>query len=676
MDGPAGEDSLLIGRVAELVDRGLQRYCAGDLDGAISDWEHALVLDPGCERAHEYADYVRSHFSALVTTFEAAGSPAEAAAEFDAPFGLQGLIPKPDFDHEPYEEMAVEAVAEVDMGVPAGYEDLVGEPEQPPAIEFVADEADDITEPYGGAFSEEATRNIRPPPKQPRDEELPDFDEVETQTRVPEIDDGWDLASTAMFDGPEEATTADAGEMALTPAASDGDETRDRDSSDSKIELSPELEAVASRIDPRDEDDDGLADALDAVTAGLMSIDVELPEPPDDPIRLSLPQDAGLDLGDAFDRDMGDVIDQPESEPEPEPSVTEDDDPEPVSITIEAEEPDDVELEPAAGESPGPAPVPLGEGDDDDLAPEITIEAAEQSSGNLNIELGHLEQIDESLRDEESGIRPGQRVVLGSGDQPKAVDISFRTPGVEDEPTIQHVQPHVQPPGSRRAPTEDPTISEASIELDDSLLSFDPPTREHAGVQDVIDDQFDGASRETSELPDSASRETLDFDRATSLAPHSMSYEDVVADLLDHLDAEKPDTEAPDERTRRRVIGLIERAELEMRNSQFSRAVIAADLALQEGPESAVAQKIIHRHRDLLLDVYRNYLGVLTSVPALAVPMHELQMHAIDHRAAFLLSRIDGALSFEDILDVSGMSQLEAFRHLSKLLLQGVLEVR
>jgi hypothetical protein len=58
------------------------------------------------------------------------------------------------------------------------------------------------------------------------------------------------------------------------------------------------------------------------------------------------------------------------------------------------------------------------------------------------------------------------------------------------------------------------------------------------------------------------------------------------------------------------------------------------------------------------------------------MPMHELPREQIDNRAAFLLSRIDGNLSFEEILDVSGMPKLETVRHLARLIARGILTIR
>ena len=106
---------------------------------------------------------------------------------------------------------------------------------------------------------------------------------------------------------------------------------------------------------------------------------------------------------------------------------------------------------------------------------------------------------------------------------------------------------------------------------------------------------------------------------------------------------------------------------------ELDRAVAAVDLALSEDPNSALAQKLIHRNRDAMQTVFQNFLGDLSRTPQLARPLHELASAPISPRAAFLLSRIDGMISIDEILDVSGMPRLEAYRHLCQLYLRGIL---
>jgi hypothetical protein len=66
----------------------------------------------------------------------------------------------------------------------------------------------------------------------------------------------------------------------------------------------------------------------------------------------------------------------------------------------------------------------------------------------------------------------------------------------------------------------------------------------------------------------------------------------------------------------------------------------------------------------------------MTQVPSIAVPLHAISAEDLDHRTGFLLSRIDGMLTYEDILDVAGMPRMEAYKILSTLLRKGFIEIR
>lgn len=148
------------------------------------------------------------------------------------------------------------------------------------------------------------------------------------------------------------------------------------------------------------------------------------------------------------------------------------------------------------------------------------------------------------------------------------------------------------------------------------------------------------------------------------------------AEILESIDEGSPRSEPRDERTRRRITALFERADTWAKTGELDRAVTAVDLALSEDPNTALAQKLILRHRETIMAVFQAFLGDLHRAPALARPLHELGAAPISPRAAFLLSRIDGVLSLEEILDVSGMPPLEAHRYLCQLFLRGILHMR
>jgi hypothetical protein len=69
-------------------------------------------------------------------------------------------------------------------------------------------------------------------------------------------------------------------------------------------------------------------------------------------------------------------------------------------------------------------------------------------------------------------------------------------------------------------------------------------------------------------------------------------------------------------------------------------------------------------------------LGDLKRVPTLKLRMADLMKLSLDPRAGFLLSRIDGRLSFEALFAVSGMSRPDTMRVLVQLLDQDIIAVR
>ncbi|MBS1123689.1 MAG: Tetratricopeptide repeat protein [Deltaproteobacteria bacterium] len=216
------------------------------------------------------------------------------------------------------------------------------------------------------------------------------------------------------------------------------------------------------------------------------------------------------------------------------------------------------------------------------------------------------------------------------------------------------------------------------------------------GVSPPRIEQLPGGAR--SNLPKLGSAPTLDLgiremaamradDEPTNMRARPMPREGTRADaylafdpidartaqILDDVEVGAPEHEAKEDRTRRRITALFDRALIWSRNGELEHAVAAIDLALSEDPNSALAQKLIHRNRDTMMSVFQAFLGDLQRQPLLARPLHELANAPISPRAAFLLSRVDGTLSLDEILDVSGMPRLEAYRYLCQLYLRGIL---
>lgn len=129
------------------------------------------------------------------------------------------------------------------------------------------------------------------------------------------------------------------------------------------------------------------------------------------------------------------------------------------------------------------------------------------------------------------------------------------------------------------------------------------------------------------------------------------------------------------------ALGLVDRAkpshaELDLEEEMaeryalddFTGALRTAELLLGTNPEHAEAKNYAESCRKRLEQLYSSRLGSLDRHVEVAVPEREIRWLGLDHRAGFLLSRIDGSATIEEIIDMSGMAHLEALKTLAELL--------
>ena len=107
----------------------------------------------------------------------------------------------------------------------------------------------------------------------------------------------------------------------------------------------------------------------------------------------------------------------------------------------------------------------------------------------------------------------------------------------------------------------------------------------------------------------------------------------------------------------------------------FSGALQIAEAILEINPEDLEAPRYAQSCRDVLTQMYSARLGSLNQVVAVAVPSDQIRWLTLDHRAGFLLSLIDGGLTVDQILDISGMTRLDALRIMYQLLDQRVISL-
>jgi hypothetical protein len=107
----------------------------------------------------------------------------------------------------------------------------------------------------------------------------------------------------------------------------------------------------------------------------------------------------------------------------------------------------------------------------------------------------------------------------------------------------------------------------------------------------------------------------------------------------------------------------------------FSGALVIAEGILESNPEDLEAPRYAQSCRDVLTQMYSARLGSLEQVVRIAVPNDQIRWLTLDHRAGFLLSLIDGGSTVDQLLDISGMTRLDALRILYQLLDQRVISL-
>jgi hypothetical protein len=107
----------------------------------------------------------------------------------------------------------------------------------------------------------------------------------------------------------------------------------------------------------------------------------------------------------------------------------------------------------------------------------------------------------------------------------------------------------------------------------------------------------------------------------------------------------------------------------------FTGALAIAEAMLEVDPDHKEAGQYARSCRDRLTQMYSARLGPLEQVVTVSVPADQITWLSLDHRAGFLLSLVDGASTLEELLDISGMSRLEALRIMVTLVQQNVVRL-
>jgi hypothetical protein len=107
----------------------------------------------------------------------------------------------------------------------------------------------------------------------------------------------------------------------------------------------------------------------------------------------------------------------------------------------------------------------------------------------------------------------------------------------------------------------------------------------------------------------------------------------------------------------------------------YNRALTIAEEMLARSPDDLSARRYAQNCRDALTQMFAARIGPLDQVMSVVVSPEEVQWLSLDHRAGFLLSLVDGQSTVDEILDISGMTRLDALKIIHDLAEQQVVRL-
>ena len=596
-----------------LIEEGLTLYGQGDLDAALLVWEQALAVDPDNAQANSYVDYVRMNYEMLTT---------DAGNDESAPFGIA--------DEEPEYQIEI----------------LPGELKPTPGAPMYMDPQDE-----GWFMEAEPERAGMQPQGRPSEETIDKMIDLEPQPLMLELE-------------------ADEPPLPEPPGVNFEDATREYEPRMVRLLRPPTAEPVSKS---KGSDNAAINDLFSQET---MTAEFQ----PEGTPGFGSPDDVksfATQVTDVKKRDLG-FIKPAEPPPLAEESVTPDPDELPAPPVTRArrmssQAPPELvmTLRTPTESEPTPVPPPPAsseialsyEDPQDDLSDDLISSLPKPKASHTRDLPSDIVPPAAAPTSAASSARISlESFDLGEPELPPEISLKFNAsmpiPTVPTTPTRDFSEKPTEEIRQRPPAAEpDPLVSAPTRELGlrpQRALTEDEPTVS----KPPLDPRMIGVGAEGTR-----SDIVLPFDPIDARTQQ----------ILEEVDEGVAENEQKDDQTRRRITVLLERATEWSKGPDLDRAVAAVDLALSEDPNSALAQKLIHRNRDAIMGVFQNFLGDLNRQPILARPLHELAAAPISPRAAFLLSRVDGTLSLDEVLDVSGMPRLEAYRYLCQLFLRGIL---
>lgn len=253
----------------------------------------------------------------------------------------------------------------------------------------------------------------------------------------------------------------------------------------------------------------------------------------------------------------------------------------------------------------------------------------------------------------------------------------------------------VHPVGSLRPPANSAreTIRPGEDDEDESRKRSLAPTLPPPGDDDLDPDQrltpvdevpAADRYREVDTDPAPSSEEALQLvskrdHEATRPAPATKNARIEGAKKLPSIPGLRRTTSAPvssGKRARQSLDALIDAMKRSFAEGDFEGAHRWATEVLEREPGHPGAANYVETCSRVLEQRVLGRIGDLGRVPVVLMTDAQIRWLALDHRAGFLLSMIDGFTTLEELLDIAGMPRNDVLRTMGELLDQGVIGVR